>query len=62
MVIVPEPEIKVQTPTPTVAVLAVITVVGEEIQSVWLVPALEIVGTSFTTIATVDDEGKQGLS
>ncbi len=33
-VMVPEPETKVQTPTPTVAVFAVITVVGEEIQSV----------------------------
>ena len=32
--IAPPPETKVQTPTPTVAVFAVITVVGEEIQSV----------------------------
>ena len=33
-VITPLPETKVQTPIPTAAVLAVITVVGEEIQSV----------------------------
>ena len=33
-VITPLPETKVQTPVPTVAVLAVMTVVGEEIQSV----------------------------
>ncbi len=33
-VMVPDPETNVQTPTPTVAVLAVIIVVGEEIQSV----------------------------
>ena len=33
-VIVPLPETNVQTPTPTVAVLAVMLVVGEEIQSV----------------------------
>jgi hypothetical protein len=33
-VIVPLPEINVQTPVPTIAVLAFITVVGEEIQSV----------------------------
>jgi hypothetical protein len=34
LVMVPPPETKVQTPTPTVAVFAVITVVGLEIQSV----------------------------
>ena len=33
-VITPVPDTNVQTPVPTVAVLAVITVVGEEIQSV----------------------------
>ena len=33
-VITPLPETKVHTPVPTVAVLAVITVVGEEIQIV----------------------------
>ena len=44
-VIIPVPETKVQAPVPTVATLAFIVVVGEEIQSVWLVPALEIVGT-----------------
>ena len=33
-VITPVPETKVQTPIPTVAVLAVMFVVGEEIQSV----------------------------
>ena len=59
---VPLPETKVQIPIPTVAVLAVITVVGEEIQSVCDVPAFATVGISFTTIATVEDEGKQGLS
>ena len=33
-VIIPEPEIKLQTPVPTLAVLAVILVVGDEMQSV----------------------------
>ena len=43
-VIVPEPETKVHKPVPTVAVFAAIVVVGEEIQSVWLEPALAVVG------------------
>ena len=60
--IIPVPEIKVQTPVPTVAVLAVITVVGEEMHKVWVTPAFEIVGTSFTIIATVEEDGTQGLS
>jgi hypothetical protein len=34
LVIVPDPEIKVQTPVPILAAFAVMTVVGEEIQSV----------------------------
>ena len=34
LVIVPAPETRVHAPIPTVAVLAVITVVGDEIQSV----------------------------
>lgn len=59
-VIVPPPETKVQTPVPTVAVFAVITVFGLEIQMVWLTPALAIVGTSFTIIATVEEEAKHG--
>ena len=42
--IVPEPETKVHKPVPTVAVFAAIVVVGEEIQSVWLEPALAVVG------------------
>ena len=45
LVITPVPETKVHAPVPTTAALAFIVVVGEEIQSVWLVPALEIVGT-----------------
>ncbi len=45
LVITPVPETKVQAPVPTVAALAFMTVVGEEIQSVWFVPAFAIVGT-----------------
>ena len=60
LVIVPEPDTNVHAPVPTIAALAVITVVGEETQSVWLDPAAEIVGTSFTIIATVEVEAKQG--
>jgi hypothetical protein len=59
-VIVPPPETKVQTPVPTVAVLAVITVVGEEIQIVCDAPAFETVGTSLTIKATVEEDGEQG--
>jgi hypothetical protein len=60
LVIVPDPETKVQTPVPTVAVLAAISVFGEEMQSIGLGPAFEMVGISLTTIATVDEEGEQG--
>jgi hypothetical protein len=60
LVIVPDPEIKAHTPVPIVAVLAVITVAGEEIQSVWLAPAFEAVGRSLTSIDTVDVELAQG--
>ncbi len=56
----PVPETKVQTPIPTVAVFAVIIVVGEEIQSVCVVPAFETVGRSSTIIAIVDEEAAQG--
>jgi hypothetical protein len=60
LVMVPPPETKVQAPVPTPGVLAFITVVGEEIQRVCEVPALDVVGISLTIIATVDEEGEQG--
>ncbi len=60
LVIVPEPETKVQTPVPIVAVLAVIKVFGLLIHNVWLEPALDIVGTSFTIMATVALDGAHG--
>ena len=60
LVIVPLPEIKVQTPVPTVTVFAVITVVGEEIQSVCVAPAFETVGILLTITATVEEEGEHG--
>ncbi len=44
LVITPVPETNVQTPVPTVAVFAVINVFGLVIHSVWLEPALAIVG------------------
>jgi len=59
-VIVPEPETSVHNPVPTVGVLAVIIVVGEEIQSVWDAPAFARVGTSFTSIVIVEILGAQG--
>ena len=59
-VITPVPETKVHTPVPTVGAFAFIVVVGDEIQSVCEVPALEAVGMSFTTIAIVDEEAEQG--
>ncbi len=59
-VIVPPPETNVHAPVPTVAVLAVITVVGEEIQIVCDVPAFATVGISFTNKVTVETEAKQG--
>jgi len=59
-VIVPEPETSVHNPAPTVGELAVITVVGEEIQSVWDAPAFARVGTSFTKIAIVAEEAVHG--
>lgn len=60
-VIIPEPETNDQVPIPTVAVLAVITVVGEEIQSVCVMPAFATVGTSFTTSVTFETEDKHGI-
>ena len=60
MVIVPLPEISVHAPVPTVALLAAITVVFEVMQRVWLGPALAEVGTSNTTIETVDVFGAHG--
>ena len=60
-VIIPEPATNDHVPTPTVAVLAVITVVGEEIQSVCVIPAFETVGTSFTTSVTFETEDKHGI-
>ena len=59
-VIVPLPETNVHKPVPTVGVLAVIVVVGEEIQSVCDAPAFAIVGTSFTRIVIVETLGAQG--
>jgi len=59
-VIVPEPETSVHNPVPTVGVLAVIVVVGEEIQSVWDAPAFANVGTSFTSMVIVETLGAQG--
>ena len=59
-VMVPLPEINVHTPIPTVGVFAVIIVVLDEIQSVWLLPVFAIDGTSFTIIDIVDELGAQG--
>ncbi len=44
LVMTPVPDTKVQPPDPIPGKFALITVVGEEIQSVWFVPALAIVG------------------
>jgi hypothetical protein len=44
LVIVPPPETNVHAPVPMPGVLAFIKVAGEEIQSVCVVPALEVVG------------------
>lgn len=43
-VIVPDPEIRFHAPIPTIGVFAFIVAVGEEIHSVWLEPAFEMVG------------------
>ena len=43
-VITPVPEINVQAPVPTEGKFPLIVVVGDEIQSVWLEPAVAIVG------------------
>lgn len=59
-VITPVPETNVHAPVPTIAVLAFIVAVGEEMHKVWEVPANEVVGMSFTTIAIVDEEAAHG--
>ncbi len=59
-VMVPNPETIVQTPVPTVGVFAVMNVLGLEVHSVWLIPALDIVGTSLTDIVTLDTEAAHG--
>ena len=59
-VIVPLPDNKVHVPIPTSAGFAVMIVVGVEIQSVCDGPAIAVVGTSFTSIETVEEEGAQG--
>ena len=56
-VITPVPEINDQVPTPVPGTLPVIVVVGVEIQSVWLEPALATVGTCLTSIVTFEVEG-----
>jgi len=58
--IVPLPETRVHKPVPTVGVLAAIMVVLEEIQRVCVTPALAVVGTLLTVIATVDVVGAHG--
>ena len=45
LLIVPLPETKVHKPVPTVGVFALMIVLGEEIQMVWVAPAFAIVGT-----------------
>ena len=60
LVIVPLPEINVHAPVPIVAVFAAIIADGDEIHNVWLVPATETVGRSFTSMATVEVEFAQG--
>lgn len=60
LVIVPLPETNVHAPVPTPGVLAFIVVVGEDMQSVWFEPALEIFGTCLTTIVIVETDGAQG--
>ena len=59
-VIVPLPDNKVHDPIPTVAEFATMVVVGDEIQSVCEDPAIAVVGTSFTSMETVEEEGAQG--
>ena len=58
--IIPVPETKDQTPVPTAGAFAVIVAVGTLKQIVWFAPAIEEVGRSFTSIATVDVELAQG--
>ena len=60
LVIVPVPDNNVHTPVPTVGVFAVMLAVGEEIQSVCVMPAFAIVGISCTWIAIVEEEAAQG--
>lgn len=60
LVIVPLPEINVHAPVPTVAVLADIVAEGEEIQTVWLEPALEIEGGAIPVMVTLETEFAQG--
>jgi hypothetical protein len=45
LVIVPVPEIKFQAPVPTAGKFPFMVVVGEEMQRVWLDPAVAIEGT-----------------
>ena len=59
-VMMPVPEINDQVPTPTVALLAAITVVGVEIQMVWLGPAFAIEGAGLTVILISETEGEHG--
>lgn len=60
LVIVPLPEINDHAPIPTVAEFAFIVVVGVEMQIVWLVPAVAIVGTCRTVSVTVETDGAHG--
>lgn len=59
-VIIPVPETNVHKPVPTVGVFAVIIVVDVVIQSVWVGPALDTVGISFTNKVTVEIDDKHG--
>lgn len=54
LVIVPNPEITDHVPTPVVGVLAANVAFGELIQTVWLGPAVEILGAGSTMIVIVE--------